>query len=74
MCQFHEAEKSRQKEQLRKLTDVQMFWPSCAEYVEFLSQKRSGAVLIESKHEEDQTDEQGLYQRKRHYRVVTTYS
>ena len=31
---------------------------------EFLSQKRIGAVLVECMHEEDQTDKQGLYQRK----------
>ena len=38
---------------------VQMFWSLCAEYVEFLSQMRSGAVLMESRHGECQTDEEG---------------
>ena len=28
------------------MNDVQMFWSLCAECVEFLSQRRSGAVLI----------------------------
>ena len=56
-----------------KMNDVQMFWSLCAEYVEFLSQMRSGAVLMESRHREGQTDKQGLYQRKRSDRVLTTY-
>ena len=34
---------------------------------------RSGAVLMESRHGEGQTDKQGLYQRKRSDRVLTTY-
>ena len=50
-----------------------MFWSLCAECVEFLSQRRSGAVLMESRHGEGQTDKQGLYQRKRSDRVLTTY-
>ena len=29
------------------MSDVQMFWSSCAECVEFLSQRRSGGVLME---------------------------
>ena len=55
------------------MNDVQMFWSLCAECVEFLSQVRSGAVLMKSRHEEGQTDKQGLYQRKRNDRVLTTY-
>ena len=47
------------------MSDVQMFWSLCAECVEFLSQRRSGAVLVESRQEQGQTDKQGLYQRKR---------
>ena len=54
------------------MSAVQMFWPLCAECVEFLSQRRSGAVLMESRHREGQTDKQGLYQRKRSDRVLTT--
>ena len=50
-----------------------MFWSLCAECVEFLSQRRSEAVLVESRHGEGQTDEQGLCQRKRSDRVLTTY-
>ena len=34
------------------MNDVQMFWSVCAECVEFSSQMRSGAVLMESRHEE----------------------
>ena len=33
------------------MSDVQMFWSLCAKCVEFLSQRRSGAVLMESRHE-----------------------
>ena len=55
------------------MNDVQMFWSLCAECVEFLSQLRSGTVLMESRHGEGQTDEQGLYQRKRSDRVLATY-
>ena len=47
------------------MNDVQMFWSLFAECLEFLSQKRSGAVLMESKQGEGQTDKQGLYQRKK---------
>ena len=47
------------------MSDVQMFWSLCAECIEFLSQRRSGAVLMESRHGEGQTDKEGLYQRKR---------
>ena len=53
------------------MSDVQMFWSLCAECVEFLSQRRSGAVLMENRHA-GQTDKQGLYQRKRSDRVLTT--
>ena len=52
------------------MNDVQMFWSLCAECVEFLSQMRRWAVLMESTQGEDQTDKQGLYQRKRSDRVV----
>ena len=55
------------------MSDVQMFWSLCAECVEFLSQRRSRAVLMESRHSEGQTDKEGLYQRKRSDRVLTTY-
>ena len=72
--QCHEAENFRQKEQHGKMNDVRMFWSLCAECVEFLSQIRSGAVLMESRHGEGQTDKQGLYQRKRSDRVLTTYN
>ena len=56
-----------------KMSDVQIFWSLCAKCVEFLSQRRSGAVLMESRHGESQTDKQRLYQRKRSDRVLTTY-
>ena len=55
------------------MSNVQMFWSLCAECVEFLRQRRSGAVLMESKHGEGQTDKQGLCQRKRSDRVSTAY-
>ena len=71
---FHEAENSRQKERHGKMSDIQMFWSLCAECVEFLSQRRKGAVLMESRPGEGQTDKQGLYQRKRPDRVLTTYT
>ena len=51
-----------------------MFWSLCAECVEFLSQRRSGAVLMESRHGEGQTDKQGLYQRRRRDSVDSLYS
>ena len=47
------------------MSDDQICWSSCAECVESLSQRGSGAVLMERRHEEGQTDKQGLYQRKR---------
>ena len=55
------------------MNDVQMFWSLCVECIEFLGQRRSGAVLMESRHAECQTDKQGLYQRKRSDKVLTTY-
>ena len=51
------------------MSDVKMFWSLCAECVEFLSHRRSGAILMESRHGEGQTDKQGLYQRKKSDRV-----
>ena len=48
-----------------------MFWSLCVECVEFLSQMRSGAVLMESRHGEGQTDKHK--QRKRSDRLLTTY-
>ena len=47
------------------MNDVQMFWSLYAECTESLSQRRSGAVLVDSTHGEGQIDKQGLYQRKR---------
>ena len=56
------------------MNDVQIFWSLCAECVEFLSHMRSGAVLMESRHGEGQTDKQELHQRKRSNRVLTVYT
>ena len=56
------------------MNDVKMFWSLCAECVEFSSQRRSGAVLMESKHGEGHTDKQWVYQRKRNDIVLTTYT
>ena len=47
------------------MSNFQMFWSLCAEYVEFSSLRRSGAVLLESRHGEGQTDKQGLHQREK---------
>ena len=55
------------------MSAVQMFWSLCAKCVKFLSQRRSGAVLMDGRHGEDQTDKQGPYQRKRSDRVLATY-
>ena len=55
------------------MSDVKIFWSFCAECVELFSQKSSGAVFMESRHGA-QTDKQGLYQRKRSDRVLTTYT
>ena len=71
---FHEAENSRHRVRHRKMSDARMFWSLCAECVEFLRQRRSGAVLVESRHEGDQTNKQGPYQRKGSDRVLTTYT
>ena len=54
------------------MSDVQMFWSLCVECEEFSSQRRNGAVLMESRHEGGQTDKQGLYQRKKRNRMLTT--
>ena len=55
------------------MSDVQMFWSLCAKCVEFLSQMRTGTILMESRHGEGQTDKRGLFERKRSDRVLTTY-
>ena len=67
---FHKAENSRQKGQSRKISNVQMFWSICVKCVEFFSQKSQ----MDSTYEEGQTNKQGLYQRKRSDRVLTTYT
>ena len=56
------------------MSNVQMFWSLCAECIEFLSQRRNRAVLMESRHGEGQTGKQGLYQRKRSDRVLTAHT
>ena len=71
---FQKAENSRQKEWYRKMSDVQMFWSLSAECVEFLSQRGSRTVSMESRHGEGQTDKQELHQRKRSNRVLTVYT
>ena len=53
--------------------NVQMFRSLCAECVEFFSQMRSGAVSMESRQGEGQTDKQGLCQRKGSDRELTTF-
>ena len=40
------------------MSNVQMFWSLCAEYVEFLSRRRIRTVLMESRYEDGQTDKQ----------------
>ena len=55
------------------MSDVHMLWSLCAECIELISQRRSGAVLMESRHEEGQKDKQRMYQRKRSERVLTAY-
>ena len=47
---------------------------SSMECVEFLSQMKSGAVLMEIRHGKGQTDKQGLCHRKRSDRLLTTCS
>ena len=49
-----------------------MFWFYRVECIEFLSRKRSGVVLIDSAHEEDQTAKQGLCQRNRNDKELIT--
>ena len=56
------------------MSDVQTVWSLSRECVEFLSQRRSGAVLMESRHEEGWADEQGLYLRQRSDRVLRAYA
>ena len=56
------------------MSDVQMFWFLCAQCVEFLNQRRSGAVSMESRLGEGQTDKQGLHQRKGSDTVLTAYT
>ena len=63
--QFHEAENSRQKERHKQMSDVQMFWSSCAEC----------ARVLES--EEEQSCLEGEYTRRRldrYYDEVETMS
>ena len=55
------------------MSDAHMFWSLSVKCVEFLSQRRIGAILMESRHGEGQTGKQGQYQRKRSDRVLTTY-
>ena len=57
------------------MNDVQMFCSLSVECIEFLTQMRSGAVLMESRHGEGHTDKQRLYDvsEKRSDRVLTTY-
>ena len=55
------------------MSDGHMFWSLYAECVEFLSQRRSGAVVMDSRHREGQTDKLKLYQRKWSDRVLTAY-
>ena len=47
-----------------------MFW----DCIEFLRQKRRGAVLVESTHKEGHTNKQELYQRKRNDKELITYT
>ena len=46
------------------MNNVQMCWSLCADCVHFFSQRRSGAVLMESRYEEGQTD-RGCIREKR---------
>ena len=63
--EFHGAEDSMQKEQHTKMSGSQMVSFLRAEFVDFLSQRRSGAVLMESTHEQGQKSKQGQFRRKR---------
>ena len=47
------------------MNDVQMLWSLCTECVEFLSQTKSGAVLMDSRHGEDHTDKQDTVSEKK---------
>ena len=58
-------------EQHMKMSGSQVFSFLRAEFVEFLSQRRSGAVLMESTHEEGQKGKQGQFRRKRSDKVLT---
>ena len=68
---FHGADNSRQKEQHMKMSGSQMFLFLRAEFVEFLSQRRSRDVLMESTLEDSQKGKQGQFQRKRSDKVLT---
>ena len=56
------------------MSDVLTVWSVSTEYVQFLSQSRSGAVSMESRQEEGWAEEQGLYQRQKSDRVLRTYA
>ena len=63
--EFHQSENSRQKGQLRKESDDQTFFffikdLMCGMHrlIELWSQRRSRAALMDSMHQEDQTDKQ----------------
>ena len=72
--QYNEEETAdRQTERHGKMRDLQMFCSLYAEFVDFLGQRGSGAVLMESRCKERQADKRELYQRKRSNRVLTTY-
>ena len=47
------------------MSGSQMFLFLRAEFIQFLSQRRSGAVLMESTHEESQKGKQGQFRSKR---------
>ena len=69
--ELHGAANSRQKEQHMEMSGSQMYLFLRAEFVEFLSQRRSGAVLMESIHEKGQKSKQGQFRRKRSDKVLT---
>ena len=68
---FQQGENSMQKEHHMNISNSQMFLFLDAEFVQFLSQMRSGAVLMESTHEEGQKGKQGKFQKKRSDKVLT---